>query len=45
MSRLFQVCRSPKVWKELANGSHNDTVAEPGYFQYIDEFLGEYVAR
>ncbi|KAI8935976.1 hypothetical protein NX059_007480 [Plenodomus lindquistii] len=45
MIRLFQVCRSPKVWRELLNGSHNDTVAEPGYFQYIDQFLAEYVAR
>ncbi|KAF1845839.1 alpha/beta-hydrolase [Cucurbitaria berberidis CBS 394.84] len=46
MVKLFQVCRSPdKVWKELPNGSHNDSVAEPRYFQYIEEFLSEFVAR
>ncbi|KAF2854591.1 BEM46 family protein-like protein [Plenodomus tracheiphilus IPT5] len=45
MIRLFQVCRSPKVWKELPNGSHNDTVAEPRYFQHVNDFLGEFVAR
>ncbi|KAL6708667.1 bem46 protein, variant [Coniothyrium glycines] len=45
MSRLYQVCKSPKVWKELPNGSHNDTVAEPGYFQYIEDFLSEFVAN
>jgi hypothetical protein len=43
MTRLFQVCKAPKVWREFPNGSHNDTVAEPRYFQYIDDFLGEYV--
>ncbi|KAF1838641.1 alpha/beta-hydrolase [Decorospora gaudefroyi] len=45
MTRLFQVCKAPKVWKELPNGSHNDTVAEPRYFQYIEDFLSECVAR
>ena len=46
MAKLFQVCKAPnKVWKELPNGSHNDTVAEPRYFQYIEEFLSEFVAR
>lgn len=45
MSRLYQVCRSTKVWKELPNGSHNDTVAEPRYFQYIEDFLNEHVDR
>ncbi|OAL53192.1 BEM46 family protein-like protein [Pyrenochaeta sp. DS3sAY3a] len=45
MSKLFQVCRAPKIWKELPNGSHNDTVAEPRYFQYIDDFLSEFVTR
>ncbi|KAI4640856.1 uncharacterized protein J4E92_007951 [Alternaria infectoria] len=45
MTKLFDVCKAPKVWKELPNGSHNDTVAEPRYFQYIEEFLSEFVAR
>lgn len=43
MAKLYQVCRAPKVWRELPNGSHNDTVAEPRYFYYIDAFLDEFV--
>jgi fermentation-respiration switch protein FrsA (DUF1100 family) len=43
MARLYKICKAPKVWRELPNGSHNDTVAEPGYFQYIDDFLGKFV--
>ncbi|KAF1915011.1 Alpha/Beta hydrolase protein [Ampelomyces quisqualis] len=43
MSRLFEVCKAPKVWRELPNGSHNDTVAEPRYFEYIEDFLREFV--
>ncbi|PVI01326.1 BEM46 family protein-like protein [Periconia macrospinosa] len=46
MKKLFQVCRSePKIWRELPNGSHNDTVIEAGYFAYIEKFLSDYVAR
>ncbi|KAF2710545.1 BEM46 family protein-like protein [Pleomassaria siparia CBS 279.74] len=46
MTRLFQLCRSEtKIWKEFPNGSHNDTVAEPSYFIYVDEFLSKHVAR
>ena len=40
MKKLFDVSKSStKVWHEFPNGSHNDTVAEPRYFQYIDEFI------
>lgn len=45
MTRLFEVCKAPKVWKELPEGSHNDTVAEKRYFEYIDTFLDGYVDR
>ncbi|KAF2645663.1 BEM46 family protein-like protein [Massarina eburnea CBS 473.64] len=46
MKKLFQVCRSePRIWRELANGSHNDTVVEAGYFGYVENFLSEHVAR
>ncbi|KAF2262497.1 BEM46 family protein-like protein [Lojkania enalia] len=46
MVQLYRICRSePKIWKEFPNGSHNDTVAEPGYFAYIDDFISQYVAR
>lgn len=30
-----------KVWKEIPNGSHNDTVAEPYFFNYIFAFIAE----
>jgi len=40
MKALFDVCEADtKIWKEFPEGSHNDTVAEPGYFDYIDEFI------
>lgn len=39
MARLYHICKAPKTWREFPRGSHNDTVAEPGYFQYIDDFL------
>lgn len=40
MKQLYDVCNSPvKVWKELPNGTHNDTCAEENYFDYIDEFI------
>lgn len=40
MKKLYEVCNSPvKVWKELPNGTHNDTCAEENYFDYIDEFI------
>lgn len=40
MKRLYEVCNSSvKVWKELPNGTHNDTCAEENYFDYIDEFI------
>ncbi|KAH8731390.1 Alpha/Beta hydrolase protein [Phaeosphaeriaceae sp. PMI808] len=45
MSRLFQVCKAPKVWRELPDGTHNDTVAKPRYFLYIEDFLREYVDK
>lgn len=40
MSQLFSVCNArEKVWRQLPNGQHNDTVAEPGYFDYIYTFV------
>jgi hypothetical protein len=40
MKELFRLCRSKTVvWKELPYGDHNSSVAEPGYFNYIDEFI------
>jgi abhydrolase domain-containing protein 13 len=44
MKQLYSVCRTKrKFWREFTDGSHNDTVAEPGYFNYIDIFIREVV--
>ncbi|KAJ9645084.1 bem46 protein, variant [Coniosporium tulheliwenetii] len=46
MRQLYDICRSDiKIFKEFPNGTHNDTVAEPGYFNYIDDFLRQHVLR
>lgn len=40
MNELFSVCRvQKKIWREFPNGSHNDTLAEPGFFDQIIEFV------
>ena len=40
MKTLYKVCQTKvKVWRELPDGSHNDTVAEPKYFDYIEDFV------
>jgi len=28
-----------KIWKDFPGGQHNDTVAEPHYFEYIADFI------
>ena len=44
MKQLFRLCKAKTmVWKELPYGDHNNTVAEPGYFNYIDEFIAKYI--
>lgn len=44
MSQLFELCKAEtKVWRELPNGGHNDSVAEPNYFDYIRAFVVDYV--
>lgn len=46
MKDLFRLCKAKTVmWKELPYGDHNNTVAEPGYFGFIEEFLGLHVLR
>lgn len=46
MSQLYKICRSePKIWKEFPNGDHNSTVSEPNYFDYMNSFILEHVAR
>ncbi|OCT46813.1 Protein bem46 [Cladophialophora carrionii] len=39
MKDLYNQCPTRKVWKDFPNGDHNSTVAEPGYFDAIWEFL------
>ena len=40
MRTLYEICNvETKVWRTFENGSHNATVAEPGYFDAIWEFL------
>jgi hypothetical protein len=40
MKALYELCRAKtKIWKEFPDGSHNDTVAEEGYFDAIDDFI------
>lgn len=39
MRRLFEICRSTKIWKPLPSGDHNSSVLEPGYFETIEDFL------
>jgi abhydrolase domain-containing protein 13 len=40
MKTLYDICKvDRKRWKTFPNGHHNDTVAEPGYFDAIWAFL------
>jgi fermentation-respiration switch protein FrsA (DUF1100 family) len=40
MQTLYDICKvETKIWRSFENGSHNATVAEPGYFDAIWEFL------
>lgn len=40
MKSLYAICQSKqKIWREFPNGSHNDTVAEPNFFNHIMEYV------
>lgn len=44
MRELYRICKSKsKVWRAFPKGQHNDTVAEPGYFEYIRDFVTQEV--
>lgn len=45
MKALYDQCPTRKVWKEFPGGDHNSTVAEPGYFDAIWEFLVQDILR
>ncbi|KAL8731540.1 MAG: hypothetical protein Q9166_003386 [cf. Caloplaca sp. 2 TL-2023] len=40
MKQLYSICKAPqKIWRDFPNGMHNDTVAEPYFFDYIVRFV------
>ena len=44
MTQLFAISKSNrKIWRTLPHGGHNDSVAEPGYFEHILSFVTEEV--
>jgi abhydrolase domain-containing protein 13 len=44
MKQLFEICTTEiKIWKEFPEGSHNDTIAEEGYFEILEEFVNNHV--
>ena len=46
MKTLYEACQAKvKVWRDFPDGSHNDTCAERGYFEYIEGFIREVVLR
>lgn len=46
MKRLYDVCRSDvKVFVPLPDGTHNESVMEPGYFEAFEEFVDEHIAK
>ncbi|KAF1344054.1 alpha/beta hydrolase BEM46/Esterase/lipase/thioesterase [Delphinella strobiligena] len=46
MKCLYELYQSgPKVWKELPHGDHNSSVAEVGYFNFVDDFLQKFVVK
>lgn len=46
MKELLRLCKSKTVvWKELPHGDHNNTVAESGYFYFVEDFIRTHVDR
>ncbi|KAI9739580.1 MAG: hypothetical protein M1834_006298 [Cirrosporium novae-zelandiae] len=46
MKQLYSVCKSrTKIWREFPHGQHNDTVAEPHYFEWLYDFVTEEVLK
>ncbi|GBC08978.1 hypothetical protein RclHR1_08520004 [Rhizophagus clarus] len=45
MKGLFELTNtsSGKEWIEFSNGNHNNTISQPGYYQYIRKFVKQYV--
>jgi hypothetical protein len=46
MKTLYEASQAKiKIWRDFADGSHNDTVAERGYFEYIEGFIRDVILR
>ncbi|KAK6362862.1 hypothetical protein TWF730_000315 [Orbilia blumenaviensis] len=46
MRKLHTISKAPiKVWRDFPNGTHNDSVMEPGYFENINDFINDEVMR
>lgn len=46
MKALHELCQSDnKVWQEFGEGTHNDTVAQAGYFESVSDFILNYVLK
>ncbi|KAL8894111.1 MAG: hypothetical protein Q9192_004607 [Flavoplaca navasiana] len=40
MKQLFSICKAPrKIWRDFPKGTHNDTLTEPYFFDYVLEFV------
>jgi hypothetical protein len=46
MKSLHKLCQcDDKVWREFSDGTHNDTVAQEGYFEAMSDFILHYVLK
>lgn len=46
MEKLYSRSTSDhKVWREFSDGTHNDTVAQPGYMKAVLEFVEQVITR
>ncbi|MCJ1319420.1 Alpha/beta hydrolase domain-containing protein 13 [Xylographa vitiligo] len=46
MKELFALCRvEAKTWRDIPNGTHNNSVAEPFYFDYIVDFINDLLTK
>lgn len=45
MKKLFELSQTSggKEWREFLYGSHNETIFQPGYFQFVGKFLKKHV--
>ena len=40
MKELYSICQvEKKIWRDFENGRHNETIAEPGFFDCIVQFV------